>query len=133
MKIFDANISGSLFVSGSSNFKGEINLSGSQNITGSLNVIGSNKFIGDQIVTGNLIISGGLTVSGLNFSTDMVAGDIAYISTTGTVTPVTLIASKTTTSFTHTVPIATSAPGQYLMRIIFNGYTTYKRVTVTAS
>lgn len=85
--------------------------------------------------TNNSVIGGDTlrTVSGLNFSTDMVAGDIAYISTTGTVTPVTLIASKTTTSFTHTVPIATSAPGQYLMRIIFNGYTTYKRVTVTAS
>jgi len=73
------------------------------------------------------------TVTGLNFSTDMVAGDIAYISTTGVVTPVVTIGSKTTTSFTHTVPIATSAPGQYLMRIIFNGYTTYKRVAVTAS
>lgn len=85
--------------------------------------------------TNNSVIGGDTlrTVSGLNFSTDMVAGDIAYISTTGTVTPVTLIASKTTTSFTHTVPIATSAPGQYLMRIIFNGYTTYKRVAVTAS
>jgi hypothetical protein len=73
------------------------------------------------------------TVTGLNFSTDMVAGDIAYISTAGVATPVVTIGSKTTTSFTHTVPIATSAPGQYLMRIIFNGYTTYKRVAVTAS
>jgi hypothetical protein len=63
----------------------------------------------------------------------MVAGDIAYISTAGVATPVVTIGSKTTTSFTHTVPIATSAPGQYLMRIIFNGYTTYKRVAVTAS
>ena len=73
------------------------------------------------------------TVTGVNFSTSMVAGDISYISSTGVVTPVATIGSKTTTSFTHTVPIATSAPGQYLMRIIFNGYTTYKRVTVTAS
>jgi hypothetical protein len=88
-----------------------------------------------SVNTNNSVVGAALTqtVTGLNFSTDMVAGDIAYISTTGTVTPVTLIASKTTTSFTHTVPIATSAPGQYLMRIIFNGYTTYKRVTVTAS
>ena len=88
-----------------------------------------------SVNTNNSVVGAALTqtVTGLNFSTDMVAGDIAYISTTGTVTPVTLIASKTTTSFTHTVPIATSAPGQYLMRIVYNGYTTYKRVTVTAS
>ena len=88
-----------------------------------------------SVNTTNIVVGAATTqtVTGLNFSTDMVAADIAYISTTGVATAVTVIGSKTTTSFTHTVPIATSAPGQYLMRIIFNGYTTYKRVAVTAS
>ena len=63
----------------------------------------------------------------------MVAADVSYISTAGVVTPVATMSTPNTTSFTHTVPIATSAPGQYLMRIVYNGYTTYKRVAVTAS
>lgn len=73
------------------------------------------------------------TVTGVNFNSSMVAADVSYISTAGVVTPVVTMSTPNTTSFTHTVPIATSAPGQYLMRIVYNGYTTYKRVTVTAS
>ena len=73
------------------------------------------------------------TVTGVNFNSSMVAADVSYISTAGVVTPVATMSTPNTTSFTHTVPIATSAPGQYLMRIVYNGYTTYKRVAVTAS
>jgi hypothetical protein len=73
------------------------------------------------------------TVTGVNFNSSMVAADVSYISTAGVVTPVVTMSTPNTTSFTHTVPIATSAPGQYLMRIVYNGYTTYKKVTVTAS
>lgn len=73
-----------------------------------------------------------VAVVGVNFDTTMVAGDIAYISSTGTVTVLTTIGSKTTTGFTHTVPTGL-ATGTYLMRIVFNGYTTYKKVSVTAA
>ena len=73
------------------------------------------------------------TVTGVNFNSSMVAADVSYISTAGIATSVVTMSTPNTTSFTHTVPIATSAPGQYLMRIVYNGYTTYKKVTVTAS
>lgn len=69
MRIFDANVTGSLQVSGSSNLKGGVTVSGSQTITGSLTVHGDAK-LGDQLtdihtVTGSLLaqglISGSLT------------------------------------------------------------------------
>jgi hypothetical protein len=72
------------------------------------------------------------TVTGVNL-TGLVAADVSYISTAGVVTPVVTMSTPSATSFTHTVPIGASAVGEYFMRIIFNGYTTYKKVTVTAS
>jgi len=72
------------------------------------------------------------TVNGVNL-TGLVAADVSYISTTGVVTPVVTMSTPSATSFTHTVPIATADAGEYFMRIIFNGYTTFKKVTVTAS
>jgi len=73
------------------------------------------------------------TVTGVNFNSSMVAADVSYISTAGVVTPVVTMSTPNTTSFTHTVPIATADAGEYFMRITFNGYTTFKKVTVTAS
>jgi hypothetical protein len=72
------------------------------------------------------------TVTGVNL-TGLLAADVSYISTTGVVTPVVTMSTPSATSFTHTVPIATADAGEYFMRIIFNGYTTFKKVTVTAS
>ncbi len=87
-----------------------------------------------SVNTTNAVTAGGTAVAvvGVNFDTTMVAGDIAYISSDGTVTALTTIGSKTTTGFTHTVPAGLTT-GTYLMRIIFNGYTTYKRVAVTGA
>jgi hypothetical protein len=70
------------------------------------------------------------TVTGVNL-TGLLAADVSYISTAGVVTPVVTMSTPSATSFTHTVPIGASAVGEYFMRIIFNGYTTYKKVTVT--
>ena len=71
-----------------------------------------------------------VAVTGVNL-TGLVAGDVKYVSSTGVVTAVATIGSVTATGFTHTVP--TLATGTYFMRIIKNGYTTYKRVAVTAA
>jgi len=67
MRIFDADVTGSLHVSGSSNFKGGVTVSGSQTITGSLTVDGNAK-IGDQLtdihtVTGSLNVTGSISGS----------------------------------------------------------------------
>ncbi len=67
MRIFDADVTGSLHVSGSSNFKGGVTVSGSQTITGSLTVHGNAK-LGDQItdvhtVTGSLNVTGSISGS----------------------------------------------------------------------
>lgn len=78
-------------------------------------------------VTGNDTI---IPVTGVNLA-GLVAADVKYVSSTGAVTAVTTINSVTSTGFTHTVP--TLATGTYLMRIILNGYTTYKKVSVTAA
>jgi len=72
-----------------------------------------------------------VAVTGFNLS-GIVIGDIKYISSNGTITAVPgSLTSVTSTGFTHTVP--TVATGTYLMRIILNGYTTYKKVAVTAA
>jgi hypothetical protein len=72
-----------------------------------------------------------VAVTGFNLS-GIVIGDIKYISSNGTITAVPgSLSSVTSTGFTHTVP--TVATGTYLMRIILNGYTTYKKVAVTAA
>jgi len=67
MRIFDADVTGSLQVSGSSNFKGGVTVSGSQTVTGSLTVHGNAK-VGDQItdthtVTGSLNVTGSISGS----------------------------------------------------------------------
>jgi len=67
MRIFDADVTGSLHVSGSSNFKGGVTVSGSQTITGSLTVHGDSK-LGDQLtdihtVTGSLSVTGSISGS----------------------------------------------------------------------
>ena len=71
-----------------------------------------------------------VAVTGVNL-TGLVAADVKYVSSTGAVTAVATIGSVTATGFTHTVP--TLATGVYFMRITKNGYTTYKRVAVTAA
>jgi hypothetical protein len=78
-------------------------------------------------VTGN---GSAIPVTGVNLA-GLVAADVKYVSSTGAVTAVGTIGSVTATGFTHTVP--TLATGTYLMRIILNGYTTYKKVAVTAA
>jgi hypothetical protein len=67
MRIFDADVTGSLHVSGSSNFKGGVTVSGSQTVTGSLTVHGNAK-LGDQLtdthtVTGSLKVTGSISGS----------------------------------------------------------------------
>ena len=79
-------------------------------------------------VTGN---DSAIPVTGVNLA-GLVAADVKYVSSTGAVTAVATIGSVTATGFTHTVP-TTLATGTYLMRIILNGYTTYKKVAVTAA
>jgi hypothetical protein len=79
-------------------------------------------------VTGN---DSAVPVTGVNLA-GLVAADVKYVSSTGAVTAVATIGSVTATGFTHTVP-TTLATGTYLMRIILNGYTTYKKVAVTAA
>jgi hypothetical protein len=87
-----------------------------------------------SVNTTNSVVGAATTqnVTGVNF-TGLLAADVSYISTTGVVTPVVTMSTPSATSFTHTVPIATADAGEYFMRIIFNGYTTFKKVTVTAS
>ena len=67
MRIFDADVTGSLNVSGSSNLKGGLVVSGSQTVTGSLTVHGNAK-LGDQLtdthtLTGSLRVTGSLSGS----------------------------------------------------------------------
>lgn len=87
-----------------------------------------------SVNTTNSVVGAATTqnVTGVNL-TGLLAADVSYISTTGVVTPVVTMSTPSATSFTHTVPIATADAGEYFMRIIFNGYTTFKKVTVTAS
>jgi hypothetical protein len=75
MKIFDADVTGSLHVSGSSNLQGDVS------VTGSLNVSGDNKF-GDQLsdnhnFTGSVNISGSATIIG-NFTASQLHGTASY-------------------------------------------------------
>lgn len=81
----------------------------------------------ENAVTGNDTT---IPVTGVNLA-GLVAADVKYVSSTGAVTAVATINSVTPTGFTHTVP--TLATGTYLMRIILNGYTTFKKVSVTAA
>ncbi len=87
-----------------------------------------------SVNTTNSVVGAAATqnVTGVNL-TGLLAADVSYISTTGVVTPVVTMSTPSATSFTHTVPIATADAGEYFMRITFNGYTTFKKVTVTAS
>ncbi len=87
-----------------------------------------------SVNTTNSVVGAAATqnVTGVNL-TGLLAADVSYISTTGVVIPVVTMSTPSATSFTHTVPIATADAGEYFMRITFNGYTTFKKVTVTAS
>jgi len=87
-----------------------------------------------SVNTTNSVVGAAATqnVTGVNL-TGLLAADVSYISTTGVVIPVVTMSTPSATSFTHTVPIATTDAGEYFMRITFNGYTTFKKVTVTAS
>ena len=84
MRIFDADVTGSLHVSGSSELKGNLVVSGSQTITGSLTVDGNTKF-GDQIsdnhnFTGSVNISGSHTLTGsLNLLGNQIVSGSVYI------------------------------------------------------
>jgi hypothetical protein len=67
MRIFDADVTGSLHVSGSSELRGDLIVSGSQTITGSLIVNGNTK-IGDELTdnhnfTGSLLVRGSVSSS----------------------------------------------------------------------
>jgi len=82
MRIFDADVTGSLHVSGSSELKGNLVVSGSQTITGSLTVDGNTKF-GDQIsdnhnFTGSVNISGSNTLTGTLIVTNGLSGSLDY-------------------------------------------------------
>jgi len=87
-----------------------------------------------SVNTTNSVVGAAATqnVTGVNL-TGLLAADVSYISTTGVVIPVVTMSTPSATSFTHTVPVATADAGEYFMRITFNGYTTFKKVTVTAS
>jgi hypothetical protein len=84
MRIFDADVTGSLHVSGSSELKGNLVVSGSQTITGSLTVDGNTKF-GDQLsdnhnFTGSVNISGSHTLTGsLNLLGNQFVSGSVYI------------------------------------------------------
>ena len=82
MRIFDADVTGSLHVSGSSELKGNLIVSGSQTITGSLTVDGNTKF-GDQLsdnhnFTGSVNISGSNTLTGTLIVTNGLSGSLDY-------------------------------------------------------
>ena len=85
------------------------------------------------VSTANAVTAGGTTVSvtGVNF-TGLVAANVSYVATDGTVTAVVTMSTPNATSFTHTVPAAL-ATGTYFMKITKNGYTTYKKVAVTGA